>query len=153
MSRETSKKKRRQKFDSNVDPAFLHEMIVACRSVVKHSAGADIDLYLADEKLRAAMDRWLYIICDGASNLSQEVLDRHRDIAWNKVIDIADLVGPQVHVVRSGDLMERDHRGGPRRPGQPRGRLVLSPMRKRSRMKTCGDMQARRRSEDGGTPP
>ena len=88
MSRETSKKKRRQKFDSNVDPAFLHEMISACRAVVKHSAGADIDLYLADEKLRAAMDRWLYIICDGASNLSQEVLDRHRDIAWNKVIDM-----------------------------------------------------------------
>jgi uncharacterized protein with HEPN domain len=88
MSRDSSKKKRRSKFNPNIDPAFLHEMIVACRAVVKHSAGADVGLYLADEKLRAAMDRWLYIICDGASNLSQEVLDRHHDIDWDKVIDM-----------------------------------------------------------------
>lgn len=90
MSRSSTKnekkKERRKRFDPKVDPAFLQEMILACHYVVKHSKNADVDLYLADEKLRAAMDRWLYIICDGASNLAQEVLDRHPDVEWTKVV-------------------------------------------------------------------
>lgn len=86
MSRDSKKKERRKRFDPKIDPAFLQEMILACRYVVKHGMNANLDLYLNDEKLRAAMDRWLYIICDGALNLSQEVLDRHPDIEWTKVM-------------------------------------------------------------------
>jgi uncharacterized protein with HEPN domain len=88
MSRKSEKKEKRKHFDPEIDPAFLQEMILACRCVVKHSSNADIDLYINDEKLRAAMDRWLYIICDSASNLSQEVLNRHPDVEWQKVIDM-----------------------------------------------------------------
>lgn len=67
------------------DPAHLSAMVDALASIERAIQGRSEVAFLADEMLRAAVERWLTIVGEGAKKLSLDVQARHPDVKWREI--------------------------------------------------------------------
>ena len=67
------------------DPAYLTEMVEALTSIRDAVRGKSEASFLADATLRAAVERWLIIVGEGAKCISLEIQKRHPDVAWREI--------------------------------------------------------------------
>jgi uncharacterized protein with HEPN domain len=73
--------------ERNRDAAYLTEMIGFAREVVTYATGESEESYLADPRLRRAIERCIELIGEAASNLTPEFQQAHPEVPWRLIID------------------------------------------------------------------
>jgi len=68
------------------DDAFLLDMLLAARRVLKYAQGLDFQRFENDEVLQDAIVRRIQIIGEAARKISQEFKEAHPEIPWFEVI-------------------------------------------------------------------
>jgi len=68
------------------DDAFLLDMLLAARRVLKYAQGLDFQRFENDEILQDAIVRRIQIIGEAARKISQEFKEAHPEIPWFEVI-------------------------------------------------------------------
>ena len=68
------------------DDAFLLDMLLAARRVLKYAQGLDFQRFENDEILQDAIVRRIQIIGEAARKISQEFKEEHPEISWFEVI-------------------------------------------------------------------
>ena len=68
------------------DQAWLWDMLNAARTVRRIVSGKTYDDFVNDEILRGATERYIEIVGEAASKVSQEFRKRHPDIDWRKIV-------------------------------------------------------------------
>ena len=61
---------------------FLHDMVGACRSIIRFVEGMTLESYLADEKTRFAVMRGFEIIGEAVRHLPEDLKAENADIPW-----------------------------------------------------------------------
>jgi uncharacterized protein with HEPN domain len=70
--------------ESSRDPSRLCDIVDNCRHIEERLAGVGIPVFLTDITLQAAVERWLYIICEASKNVSAERA-RHPNVDWKEL--------------------------------------------------------------------
>ena len=68
------------------DAARLYDMLEACERTVRFTAERTLDTYLADEMLRAAVERQVEIIGEAARGVTHAFRDAHPQIPWRPIM-------------------------------------------------------------------
>lgn len=68
------------------DPAYLWDMLDAARAIVEFAGGVELDAYLKDRKLQAAVERQVEIIGEAARRVSQAFKDEHPEVPWRTIV-------------------------------------------------------------------
>jgi uncharacterized protein with HEPN domain len=68
------------------DDAFLLDMLLAARRVLKYAQGLDFQRFENDEVLQDAIMRRIQIIGEAARKISQEFKEEHPEIPWFEII-------------------------------------------------------------------
>jgi uncharacterized protein with HEPN domain len=68
------------------DDAFLLDMLLAARRVLKYAQGLDFQRFENDEVLQDAIVRRIQIIGEAARKISQEFKEEHPEIPWFEII-------------------------------------------------------------------
>lgn len=71
--------------DTSRDPSKLQDVVDNCRLIEKRIAGVGITVFLNDQTLQAAIERWLYIVCEALKNVSDDVCSRHPNVDWKEL--------------------------------------------------------------------
>lgn len=67
------------------DQAHLQEMVDALAHIEKAIREKSEASFLADELLRAAIERWLTIVGEAAKHISLSIQARHPDVDWRSI--------------------------------------------------------------------
>ena len=67
------------------DDAYLLEMLLAARKVMKYAQGVDFERFDQDEVLQDAIMRRIQIIGEAARKVSVEFKDQHPEIPWYEI--------------------------------------------------------------------
>lgn len=89
---------------SERDAAYLLDMVVAGRSVVRFVEGRGLEQYLSDELLRAGVERKVEIIGEAARNVSMEFQDAHPEVPWQKIVAQRHVLAHEYGAIRHADL-------------------------------------------------
>lgn len=73
------------------DADGVADIIAACDQITAHIA-ADRDAFDADPVRQAASQRWLEIIGEAATRLSDEFRGAHPDVAWREIIGMRTIL-------------------------------------------------------------
>jgi len=68
------------------DDAFLLDMLLAARRVLKYAQGLDFQRFENDEVLQDAIVQRIQIIGEAARKISQEFKEEHPEIPWFEII-------------------------------------------------------------------
>jgi uncharacterized protein with HEPN domain len=68
------------------DEAYLLDMLLDARKVVKYVQGVNFEIFDQDEVLQDAIMRRIQIIGEAARKISQEFKEAHPEISWSEVI-------------------------------------------------------------------
>ena len=68
------------------DDAFLLDMLLAARRVLKYAQGLDFQWFEDDEVLQDAILRRIQIIGEAARKISEEFKEEHPEIPWFEII-------------------------------------------------------------------
>jgi uncharacterized protein with HEPN domain len=68
------------------DEAYLLDMLLAARKVLRFTAGVDQARFLADDMMQDAVMRQIQIVGEAARKLSPEWKEAHREIPWSAII-------------------------------------------------------------------
>jgi uncharacterized protein with HEPN domain len=68
------------------DDAYLLDMLLAARKVMKYAQGVDFERFDQDEVLQDAIMRRIQIIGEAARKVSQEFKEAHPEISWPEII-------------------------------------------------------------------
>jgi len=68
------------------DDAFLLDMLLAARRIIKYTRGVDFERFEQDEVLQDAVMRRIQIIGEAARKISQEFKETHPEILWSEII-------------------------------------------------------------------
>jgi uncharacterized protein with HEPN domain len=68
------------------DNAYLLDMLLAARKVMKYVQGVDFERFDQDEVLQDAIMRRIQIIGEAARKISQEFKEAHPEISWSEII-------------------------------------------------------------------
>ena len=68
------------------DDAFLLDMLLAARRVLKYAQGLDFQRFEDDEVLQDAILRRIQIIGEAARKISEEFKEAHPEIPWFEII-------------------------------------------------------------------
>ncbi|MEN6357794.1 MAG: DUF86 domain-containing protein [Armatimonadota bacterium] len=68
------------------DDAYLLDIVVAARKIVKFTDGVAREHFDADEVLQNAVMRLLEIIGEAARSISQNTKDVHTEIPWREIV-------------------------------------------------------------------
>jgi uncharacterized protein with HEPN domain len=88
------------------DEASLLDMLEACRSLVRISAGLDYQEYLSNEDLKRLSERYFEILGEAANRISSEYQDFHPEIPWSAWIGLRHVVVHQYHKIDYARLWE-----------------------------------------------
>ncbi len=69
------------------DAGYLWDMLDAARSAHEFTTGATYHQYLADKKLRLAVERAVEIIGEASTKVSRKFRDAHPEIPWQRIIN------------------------------------------------------------------
>lgn len=67
------------------DDAYLLDMLLAARKVMKYAQGVDFERFDQDEVLQDAIMRRIQIIGEAARKVSAEFKDQHPEIPWYEI--------------------------------------------------------------------
>lgn len=67
------------------DDAYLLDMLLAARKVMKYAKGVDFERFDQDEVLQDAIMRRIQIIGEAARKVSVEFKDQHPEIPWYEI--------------------------------------------------------------------
>jgi len=70
------------------DDAYLLDMLLAARKIMKYAQGVDSERFEQDEILQDAIMRRIQIIGEAARKVSLEFKEDHPEIPWNEIIGI-----------------------------------------------------------------
>jgi predicted nucleotidyltransferase/uncharacterized protein with HEPN domain len=70
----------------------LQDMLDAITFVETRAAGRTLDGYLADDLLRAAIERKVEIVSEASQRVPADLLDAHPDIPWAKIHGIGNIL-------------------------------------------------------------
>lgn len=73
------------------DDARLADIIEACEHLIRH-VGSDLQRLRDDPVARAAAHRWLEIIGEASSQLSEERKELHPSVAWRELIGMRNIL-------------------------------------------------------------
>lgn len=73
------------------DEARVIDILETCDQLIEHVAG-DHDRFRADPVLQAATQRWLEILGEAATNLSDEFKATHPDVAWRELVGMRTIL-------------------------------------------------------------
>jgi uncharacterized protein with HEPN domain len=68
------------------DDAYLLDMLLAARKIMKYAQGVDSERFEQDEILQDAIMRRIQIIGEAARKVSLEFKEDHPEIPWNEII-------------------------------------------------------------------
>ncbi|MGO9175337.1 MAG: DUF86 domain-containing protein [Desulfobaccales bacterium] len=68
------------------DDAYLLDMLLAARKIMKYAQGVDSERFEQDEILQDAIMRRIQIIGEAARKVSEEFKEGHFEIPWNEII-------------------------------------------------------------------
>ncbi len=68
------------------DPGYLWDMREAARETIRFIAGTDPEGFVADRRLRLAVERELEIIGEAARHVSDAYKNAHPNIPWSGII-------------------------------------------------------------------
>jgi uncharacterized protein with HEPN domain len=68
------------------DDAYLLDMLLAARKIVKYSQVLDYERFIKDEMVQDAVMRQIQVIGEAARKISQEFKKAHPDISWPGII-------------------------------------------------------------------
>ncbi|MFP3868202.1 MAG: DUF86 domain-containing protein [Desulfobacteraceae bacterium] len=70
------------------DDAYLLDILLAARKIVRFSQGYDAKKFNADEVMQHAVMRLIQIIGEAARKISPAYKDAHPQIPWTQIIDM-----------------------------------------------------------------
>ena len=70
------------------EPAFLNDILTACRKIESIVAANPEEAFLGDEVLPAAILHHLMVIGEAISRLPIDLRDRHPEVPWRQIIAI-----------------------------------------------------------------
>ena len=70
------------------EPAFLNDILTACRKIESIIAANPEEAFLGDEVLPAAILHHLMVIGEAISRLPIDLRDRHPEVPWRQIIAI-----------------------------------------------------------------
>ena len=82
------------------DPSYLWDMLDAARSVRQFTQGVTLEHYLKDPMMQRAVERALEIIGEAARRLSEGFRRTHREIAWQSIIGLRNILVHEYGEVR-----------------------------------------------------
>jgi uncharacterized protein with HEPN domain len=68
------------------DDAYLLDMLLAARKVMKYARGVDFERFKQDEILQDAIMRRIQIIGEAARKVSPEFKEDHPEISWYEIV-------------------------------------------------------------------
>jgi uncharacterized protein with HEPN domain len=68
------------------DEAYLLDMLLAARKVMKYVQGVDFERFDQDEVVQDAVMRRIQIIGEAARKISPEFKEAHPEISWSEII-------------------------------------------------------------------
>ncbi len=71
---------------------FLHDLVAACRSIIRFTAGMSLDDYLADEKTRYAVMRGYEILGEAVRHLPESLKMSNPDIPWTTMAAVRNRI-------------------------------------------------------------
>ncbi len=74
------------------DAAHLWDMLDAAKRVAEFSKGLGLDVLLADERTRFAIERALEIVGEAARRVSKETAAQHPEIPWKGIIGFRNVL-------------------------------------------------------------
>lgn len=73
------------------DDARVADILETCDQLIEHVA-SDHERFRADPVLQAAAQRWLEILGEAASNLSDEFMAAHPGVAWRELVGMRTIL-------------------------------------------------------------
>ena len=73
------------------DDARVADIVEACEQINQY-IGADHDQFLSDPVVQAAAQRWLEIIGEAASRLSDDFKAKHPAVAWRDLVGMRNIL-------------------------------------------------------------
>lgn len=75
------------------DPARVEDIVEACEQLIRH-IGADRGRFSTDPVVQTAAQRWLEIIGEASTRLSDEFRGEHPDVPWREIIGMRTILRP-----------------------------------------------------------
>lgn len=71
---------------------YLDDMLDACQRALRYAHGLTLDQLAADDLVRDAVVHNLQIIGEGANHLPDDLLARHPEVEWHKLIGMRNVI-------------------------------------------------------------
>ena len=71
---------------------FLMDMVKACQSIMKFTAGMSLDVYLADEKTRYAVMRGYEVLGEAVRHVPDALKRANPDIPWTSMAAVRNRI-------------------------------------------------------------
>ena len=93
------------------NPAFLWDMLEACRMILQFIEGKTYQQYLDDPLLQSAVERKLEVIGEAARRVSEDYQQQHPEISWRSLIGLRNILIHEYGEVRQDRiwLILQDH--------------------------------------------
>lgn len=73
------------------DKAWVIDVVETCDQIIEH-VGGDRERFESDPVVQAAAQRWLEIIGEAASRLSDEFKAEHPQVAWLELVGMRNIL-------------------------------------------------------------